>query len=53
MGKLFNKINVANEVVGTDSEILGEELMPKQFNDNYTKIRKMAYEFTCFDHIIR
>ncbi len=43
MGKLIKKIDVANEVVGTDSEILGEEPTPKQYNGTIsTRLKKLA-----------
>ncbi len=42
MGKLLDKINVANEVIGVDSEILGETPNPKQFNGTAQRIEKLA-----------
>ncbi len=42
MGKLLDKIHVVDEVIGGDSEILGENPTPKQFNGATQRIKVLA-----------
>ncbi len=42
MGNLLNKIHVISEVVGIDSEVLGENPNPKQFNGMADRIKILA-----------
>ncbi len=42
MGKLLDKIHVVDEVIGGDSEILGEAPTPKQFNGAMQRIKVLA-----------
>ena len=42
MGKLIDKIHVVDEVIGGDSEILGEAPTPKQFNGTIQRITVLA-----------
>ena len=42
MGKLLEKIHVGDEVIGGDSEILGEAPTPKQFNGAAQRIKILA-----------
>ena len=42
MGKLLDKIHVVDDVIGGDSEILGETPTPKQFNGTIQRIKVLA-----------
>ncbi len=44
MGKLLNKINTVNEVIGLDAELLGETPHPRQYNGNLRERLKVLGE---------